>query len=425
VSRPSTAYKASRGDWIASLRESPVFCHLTEDQLRGLILDGRLHRFTDGDEIIHAEDPTCSAFLVVEGACEVESATEATFLMAPTLVGEVAVLTGTPRTSTVRAVGHVEAIVIERDRFLAAIRTSAAAGQALTELVADRICAPDSVREVGRFAVEDIIGEGGSGRVLRARHPLLDVPIALKMLSHARALMPEGPREFISEARLLFDLDHPRMVRVLDVFEAHRTFFIVMPWIDGDSLRHRLDDGARLTRDQIFAVAEQTLDALGALHRGGIVHRDIKPSNLLIDSTGKVMLIDFGIACKIESSQSSVRRLVGSPAYCSPEQILSRPVDGRADVYSLGCTLYELVFGLPPFGETEIEAVIEGHLRGTPSWDMADAVPMGDDFMRWLRRCLSRTRATRYDAAAALDALRGIAGAAKTLQLRSETESAE
>jgi CRP-like cAMP-binding protein len=399
--------EAARASWAASLRASPVLCHLAEDRLRRLIDDGRVERFAAGSELIRADTHTSAVFLLVAGACDVERADGTIRIEAPALVGEIAALTGTPRTATVRAVGRVDAIVIERDRFLEAIRTSAAAGQALTELVADRLAAPDAVRQVGRFAIEGVIGRGGSGRVLRARHPLLDIPLALKMLSHALALLPDGPRAFIREASLLVHLDHPAIVRVLDAFEAHRTFFIVMPWIEGATLRALVDARTAFTREQILGMAEDVLAALGALHAAGLVHRDIKPSNLLLRPSGRVVLIDFGIACPVNAGASE-RQLVGSPSYCSPEQILGRPVDGRSDVYSLGCTLYELVFGEPPFGAEGIDDVLGGHLHETPSFDRPPVVSMGGPFLGWLRTCLSRTRTRRPDAAAALDGLRRV-----------------
>jgi serine/threonine-protein kinase len=388
---------ATRSAWAEALRVSPVLCHLGEAQLQRLIDEGDFHEFETGVEFIRAGTHTFSVYFVVGGSYDVERADETIRVEAPALLGEIAALTGTARTATVRAVGRVSTIVIERDRFLAAIRTSAAAGQALTELVADRLCAPDSIRQVGRFIVECIIGEGGSGRVLRARHPLLDIPVALKMLSHARALLPEGPHEFIREASLLFHLDHPGIVRVLDAFEAHRTFFIVMPWIEGETLREHIDRHADVSRGQILCIADEVLDALTALHAAGLVHRDIKPSNLLVRTSGKIVLIDLGIACE-RGATGSARRLVGSPTYCSPEQILGRPVDGRSDVYSLGCMLYELVFGKPPFAGNDVDSVINGHLRGTPDFGRVPQVEMGEPFLRWLRECLSRTRMQRPDA---------------------------
>jgi serine/threonine-protein kinase len=348
-----------------------------------------------------------AAFLVVEGACDVVRAARTEHVAAPALVGEIAALTGMPSLATVRAAGSVTTVVIPRDRFLAAIRTSAEAGQELTNVVADRLCAPGSISRVGRFPVDGVMGEGGSGRVLRARHPLLGIPLALKMLSHALALSPDGQRTFIREASLLVHLDHPGIVRVLDAFEAHGTFFIVMPWIEGATLREHIDRHSIVRTEQVLQIAEETLDALTVLHAAGLVHRDVKPSNLLVRPSGRVVLIDLGIACQRDASES--RRLVGSPSYCSPEQILGRPVDGRSDVYSLGCTLYELVFGRAPFDGDDVDAVIEAHLRATPAFDLPPVVPMGEPFLRWLQRCMSRTRAGRPDAAQARAELRSLA----------------
>jgi eukaryotic-like serine/threonine-protein kinase len=402
--------EATRAAWSASLRRSPVLRHLSESHLAGLIDDGALKRFDDGAMLGGDGTPACEAFLLVEGTCEVERGEERVRLEAPALVGEIAVLTGTPAPDRVRAAGPVTAIVIPRGRFLAAIRTSAAAGQELTNVVADRLCAPGSISRVGRFPVEGIMGEGGSGRVLRARHPLLGIPLALKMLSHALALSPEGPRAFIREASLLVHLDHPGIVRVLDAFEAHGTFFIVMPWIEGATLREHIDRHSSLRPEQVMQIAEETLDALAVLHAAGLVHRDVKPSNLLVRPSGRVVLIDLGIACQRDAS--AARRLVGSPSYCSPEQILGRPVDGRSDVYSLACTLYELVFGHAPFPGDDVDAVLEAHLRATPAFDGSPVVPMGQPFVRWLQRCMSRTRTNRPDAARARAELRALAPAA-------------
>jgi len=400
-----SADEPTRSAWVASLQASPVLRHLAEHRLRRLIDEGELQQFTAGAELTRADTLDDAVFLVVGGACDVQRPDGAVRLEAPALIGEVAVLTGTPRRATVRAAGCVHAIAIERDRFLEAIGSSAAAGQELTELVADRLCAPDSIRQVGRFPVDGVMGEGGSGRVLRARHPLLGIPLALKMLSHALALSPEGPRAFVREASLLVQLEHPGIVRVLDAFEALGTFFMVMPWIEGATLRAHIDGDGAFSQEQILRVADEGLAALAALHGAGLVHRDVKPSNLLVNASGRLVLIDLGIACPRDAAAPD-RRLVGSPSYCSPEQILGRPVDGRSDVYSFGCTLYELVFGRPPFDADDIDGAIQGHLHGTPSFDAPALVSMGEPFLRWLRRCLSRTRINRPDAATARAALR-------------------
>jgi serine/threonine protein kinase len=227
------------------------------------------------------------------------------------------------------------------------------------------------------------------------------------MLSHALSQSPDGARTFVREASVLVRLDHPGIVRVIDAFAAHETFFIVMPWLEGATLREYIDASTPLTSDHVLALAEEALDALVVLHAAGIVHRDIKPSNILIKPSGRLVLIDFGIACQRDRPPTS-RQLVGSPSYVSPEQILGRPLDGRSDVYSLACTLYEVVFGRPPFVADDIDGVLDGHLRGVPSFDAEPRVPISPAFIHWLRDCLSRTRARRPDAAYARDTLRYI-----------------
>lgn len=329
-------------------------------------------------------------------------------LSAPALVGEVAAFTGMPRTATVTAVGRVQATRLERTSFLEAVRRCPPAAQALSELVAARLCDPDSLRQVGRFEVEGMLGRGGSGCVLRARHPLLHIPVALKMLSHALVHSPGAAEAFVREASVLARLEHPGIVRVLDAFEAHDTFFIVMPWLDGTPLRERMDRPADSSSADILRVAREGLEALSALHAAGLVHRDVKPSNLFVRESGQLVLIDLGVCCAA-GTRGEGRGLVGSPPYCSPEQVLGRPLDGRSDVYSLGCTLYEWVYGRPPFEGDTVEQVLEGHLRGTP--DFARAVPRvdpGPAFLQWLRSCMARTRTARPDAPSALAALRAL-----------------
>lgn len=393
----------TRAAWTAALRTSPVLRFVAEQHVRRLIDEGELRDFADGAELIHPNDARNGIFLVVAGACDVERADGTVRAQAPAMVGVLDPQSDPAR--AVRAVGPVRAVSVEHGRFLEAVRTSAAAGHELGEVVADRLVAPHAIRQVGRFPVESIVAEGASGRVLRARHPLLGIPIALKMLSHARALSAESRRAFIREASLLVQIDHPGIVRVLDVFEALGTFFIVMPWIEGATLGAHMDGASEFRQDQVLRVADEGLAALAALHAAGLVHRDVKPSNLFINSSGRLVVIDLGVACERDTAPAH-RQLVGSPAYCSPEQILGQPVDGRSDVYSLACTLYELVFGRPPFDARDVAGTIERHLHGTVSFGRSPLVPMGEPFMRWLEGCLSRTRDARPDAVAARAELR-------------------
>jgi serine/threonine-protein kinase len=396
----TSAGEGLRAAWPEILGASEVLRHLSEDRRRELIDASEMRHFAQGAELTRAGMTPEAAMLIATGVVEAQSVDSRYTIEAPAIVEDVSALADLPAISTVRALCPVDAVVISRDRLRDALRTSNAAGQALTEAVADRLSATDAGQLAGRFFVDGVIGEGGSGRVLRARHGLLGTPVALKMLSHALALSPGGARAFIREASVLVHLDHPGIVRVLDVFAAHGTFFIVMPWLEGSTLRDYVDANVEFSPGQVLELGGEMLDALIVLHATGLVHRDVKPSNVLLKASGRMVLIDFGIACQ-RDRPASQRQLVGSPSYCSPEQILGRPVDGRSDVYSLGCTLYEIVFGEPPFVGDDIDSVVEGHLRGTPSFDRTPKVPMDAVFLRWLRGCLSRTRAQRPDAAQA------------------------
>ena len=388
-------------DDISLLQQIPVFTALSNSTLGRLMSMGDLRRFAIHDILMAKGSETDEAMVILDGTVVVVRDDQTIDLCAPALVGEMAGFTQRARAATVRATSAVSALVLERDLFLDAVRTSPQSAQTLTELVAERICAPDSLRQVGRFSVDGVVGRGGSGCVLRARHPLLQIPVALKMLSHALALSEDGPKEFIQEASILAQLDHPGIVRVLDAFESHDTFFIVMPWLEGTSLRERLDRKEDISSHDLLRWTKEALHALRALHDVHLVHRDIKPSNLYLRPSGQLTVIDFGICCA-EGHRGEAKHLVGSPSYCSPEQILGRPIDGRADVYSLGCTLYEILYGTPPFIGENIEDVLSGHLRGTPSFPTLSDPLLNERYLPWLKKCLRRTRTSRPNADEAL-----------------------
>lgn len=392
---------------LRMLREIPVFTALATPTLEHLLASGKTRHFSAHDVLMERGTSTDEAMVVLEGAVEVLRDGDTLSLRAPVLVGEMAGFTQRARAATVRAQTPVTALEIERDLFLTAVRTSAQAAQTLTELVADRICAADSLQKIGRFDVEGVIARGGSGCVLRARHPLLEIPIALKMLSHALALSENGPKDFIREASILAQLEHPGIVRVLDAFESHDTFFIVMPWLEGESVRERIDQKRLVKTHELVRWTQEALQALEVLHDVHLVHRDIKPSNLYLRPSGQLVLIDFGICCA-EGSKNGSGHLVGSPFYCSPEQILGRPLDGKSDVYSLGCTLYEIIYGAPPFVGESIEQVLDGHLRGTPRFPPLPNEDIYHMYVPWLKKCLRRTRTTRPSAREALEQLDGL-----------------
>lgn len=191
-----------------------------------------------------------------------------------------------------------------------------------------------------------LLGKGGMGEVFLAEDEALGRRVAIKTLTPT----PEGRARFLREARSLATLDHPRVVRIYSYGETSESPFFVMEYVEGETLAERLTRG-RLPFEEAARITRQIIEALAAAHRRGLVHRDIKPSNVLIDAEGQIHVADFGLARQMEKSASltSTGHFAGSPHYMSPEQARGHEVDFRADLYSLGIVMFEMITGQRPF----------------------------------------------------------------------------
>jgi serine/threonine-protein kinase len=266
------------------------------------------------------------------------------------------------------------------------------------------------------FRIEARIGEGGMGVVHRARDVRLERRVAVKVV-HPRAVSDGDARKrFFREARRAASLNHPAIAAVYEVHDEHEPPFFVMEFVEGESLRARLR-GGRLTVEQSIDFALQIARALERAHAAGIVHRDVKPENVMIEASGRLKLLDFGIAKVVTPISESTRtddaastaegRIVGTPEYMAPEQALGSAVDARADVFSLGIVLYEMLTGIRPFHRARPVEAIVAIARDSPS-DLRVERP---DAPAWLRqlvaRCLAKAPSARFqtssDLAAALE----------------------
>jgi serine/threonine-protein kinase len=224
---------------------------------------------------------------------------------------------------------------------------------------------PSAGETFGGYEIESLLGRGGMGAVYLATHARLGRKVALKTiapeLSHDEAFRAR----FLRESQLVASLDHPNVIPIYDADEVDGVLYIAMRYVSGPSLQALLRARGALAPAEALHIAEQIGGALDSAHAAGLVHRDVKPANILVAEPGDhAYLCDFGLARGTRSEGlTETGSFLGSVDYCAPEQIEGRPLDGRTDVYALGCVLYHCLAGEPPFRRDSDFLVLEAHVR--------------------------------------------------------------
>lgn len=255
---------------------------------------------------------------------------------------------------------------------------------------------------IGSYEILEEIGRGGLGIVYRSRHVHLGRLVALKILHPLWTSSPEFVERFREEGRVMALLEHPNICRVYDAGQVGSTFYLAMSYLEGEPLERLL--GSPLPIPEALRIARQVAAALRYAHDRGVIHRDIKPANIVVGPDGHVTLTDFGVARLRNAPGLTLPGVrVGTPYYMAPEQILGQPADPRADLYSLGVVLYQMLSGALPFPGPSTEEVYEGHLH-------QELPPLGEETPAWLRdvvrRALAKSPDERFpDAASFLEAL--------------------
>ena len=217
----------------------------------------------------------------------------------------------------------------------------------------------------GRYSIERELGRGGMGIVLLARDVALDRPVAIKLLPPHLATRPDERDRFLQEARIAAGLAHPNIVPI-HVVEAHGDLvFFVMGFVDGETLRERVERAGPLPPRLAVKLLQEVAWALGAAHQRGVIHRDVKPDNIMIErATERAVVTDFGIALgrRSEAAEQPGGLITGTARYMSPEQACGEPVDARSDLYSLGATFFYALTGRAPFEAANVPAIITKHV---------------------------------------------------------------
>ena len=278
------------------------------------------------------------------------------------IIGEIALLTGEPRTASVISESKMILWELKRNKFDTVCELYPDVRIFLTELLTNRLeCSyVIGVRNIGRYVMTHRIGYGGWSFVYKGKHKTLNMPVAIKMMKHNQAMDPDFIENFRREGKIIALMSHPNIVQIYDIEEIYRTIFIIMEYLDGESLETLLERKGSLPFSRVLDFLLQICSALAYAHDKEIVHRDIKPANILIMDEDRIKLLDFGLACtpgKEDFEQT------GTVQYMSPEQIEGDPVDLRADIYSLGIMAYEMFTGQKPFPEDDIMALMEMHVH--------------------------------------------------------------
>ncbi|MHC4173217.1 MAG: protein kinase domain-containing protein [Planctomycetota bacterium] len=250
--------------------------------------------------------------------------------------------------------------------------------------------------QIGPFRIEGELGRGAVGVVYLAHDTKLDRPVAIKSLPAEVMANPKARSRFAREARVLASLNHPNIATIYDEFqETEDVAYLILEYVPGQTLAERIAK-SQLKLEETLSIALQIAEAVAAAHEHDVIHRDLKPGNIKITPEGKVKVLDFGLAKAVggealdqQSTVTEPGRVIGTPAYMSPEQARGKPADKRSDIWSFGCVLYEMLSGRVPFKGETISDTLAGILEHEPNWQaLSQNTPA--NIRSLLRHCLKK-----------------------------------
>jgi serine/threonine protein kinase len=347
---------------------------IAPDDMANLAAGAKVLNFAAGQALMRAGQPGDTMHVIRSGQVRVPirdaaGAEKMVFHLGPgELVGEMALLTGEPRSADVIAESAVETVVLDRAVLTPVLEEYPSLAQLLTEILGRRLEQKGGIERVGKYRLLGKLGEGTSGKVYEALHPELNRVVALKMLSHSLVFQAKFRERFLEEARLVASLNHPNIVQVYDTESAYATYFIVMQKLSGSDLASQLRLRKTFGPREAAAILRQMAAALAYSHAKGFAHRDVKPANVALDEAGLVQIMDFGLARPVPVGDPTrrVQTVDGTPQYIAPETAMGKVADGRVDLYALGVIGFEMLTGRLPFESQDVVEMLKAHVRTPP-----------------------------------------------------------
>lgn len=256
------------------------------------------------------------------------------------------------------------------------------------------------MKKIGKYEILGVLGKGGMGIVYKALDPDIEREVAIKTIRFDTIIEGAGKDEmmarFIREAKAAGRLTHPNIITIYDVSREKDTTYIVMQYVEGQSLQGLTDSGKKYSPQEIIDLLKPIADCLDYAHRNSIVHRDIKPANILIDKSGKPFLADFGVARIETSTMTQSGTSIGTLSYMSPEQVKGETADSRSDIFALGVILYELLAGEKPFVGDNLSTIVYKIVHEEPQrvTEINKDLPQGYEIV--VRKALAKNPDARY-----------------------------
>jgi CRP-like cAMP-binding protein len=359
-------------------------------------------RIKQGDRLIAQGEEGNFFYLILQGTCAVNVEKKNLLYNVGQLgpgdvVGESVLFIDAPQKAHTDAETDMDTLSMSKEEFETLSGEYPELRKFLSAVVTRRLITSKVAeeRKIGKYTVTEKIGHGGSSIIYRGVHSVLGIPVAIKMLNHELAMDPDFLDIFRNEAKTIARLNHPNIVKVYDIEELYKTVFIIMEYLEGTLLKNMMRAKPKLSVSQIVDITMQICHGLEYAHMNGIIHQDINPGNIFVQPEGQVRIIDFGLACRRGTVDENFL-FPGTIYYISPEQIKGHPVDERADIYSLGMTVYEMITGKRPFPVCHMKNIIAWHLQEDIPDTHTTIKDLPDELHNFLMRTIRKDPSERY-----------------------------